>query len=313
MKNILGITSIAAVILASCGGKTSATMAEGYEGLNSKADSVSYYNGMVIAKSLAADNMDKLLVPNAFEKGMEDRKAEAELLLGGEAGNQMMQNNIMNFRMDSADFDFVPAGLTGFTSLANQKDSVSYFLGTNVYSFLEANKFTDHFSKASFYKGMEDELMKNSPALSEEDGEALARQIVDEARQEMMAKNEAYLTEKTALEDVVTLPSGLRYKVIKEGKGDKPTAMDEVKVHYHGTLIDGTIFDSSVDRGEPVSFPLNQVIRGWTEGVQLMSVGSKYEFYIPQDLAYGPQGRPGIPPYSTLNFEVELLEINKAN
>ena len=166
--------------------------------------------------------------------------------------------------------------------------------------------------------------MKNSPALSEEDGEALARQIVDEARQEMMAaqkeqyaesiaKNEAYLTEKTALEDVVTLPSGLRYKVIKEGKGDKPTAMDEVKVHYHGTLIDGTIFDSSVDRGEPVSFPLNQVIRGWTEGVQLMSVGSKYEFYIPQDLAYGPQGRPGIPPYSTLNFEVELLEINKAN
>jgi len=323
MKNILGITSIAAVILASCGGKTSATMAEGYEGLNSKADSVSYYNGMVIAKSLAADNIDKLLVPNAFEKGMEDRKAEAELLLGGEAGNQMMQNNIMNFRMDSADFDFVPAGLTGFTSLANQKDSVSYFLGTNVYSFLEANKFTDHFSKASFYKGMEDELMKNSPALSEEDGEALARQIVDEARQEMMAaqkeqfagkiaEGEAFLAEKTAQEDVVTLPSGLRYKILKEGNGPKPAATDIVSTHYHGTLIDGTVFDSSVDRGEPTEFPVNRVIPGWTEALQLMPVGSKWELYIPYNLAYGEQGAgASIEPYSTLIFEVELLEIKK--
>jgi FKBP-type peptidyl-prolyl cis-trans isomerase FklB len=95
------------------------------------------------------------------------------------------------------------------------------------------------------------------------------------------------------------------------GKGKKPAATDRVKVHYHGTLIDGTVFDSSVDRGEPITFGLNQVIKGWTEGVQLMPVGSKFRFYIPQELAYGAQNAGSIPPYSTLIFEVELLGIEK--
>ena len=112
--------------------------------------------------------------------------------------------------------------------------------------------------------------------------------------------------------DVIETASGLQYLVLKEGEGQaKPTATDSVKVHYHGTLIDGTVFDSSVERGESISFPLNRVIKGWTEGVQLMSVGSKYKFFIPADLAYGNRASGKIGPGSTLIFEVELLGINQ--
>ena len=122
---------------------------------------------------------------------------------------------------------------------------------------------------------------------------------------------EKFLAENALKEGVTTTESGLQYEVIKMGKGKKPAATDRVKVHYHGTLIDGTVFDSSVDRGEPITFGLNQVIKGWTEGVQLMPVGSKFRFYIPQELAYGAQNAGSIPPYSTLIFEVELLGIEK--
>ena len=128
---------------------------------------------------------------------------------------------------------------------------------------------------------------------------------------ETKAQGEEFLAANKLREGVITTESGLQYEVIKEGKGPKPTADSKVKVHYHGTLIDGTVFDSSVDRGEPIEFSLNQVIKGWTEGVQLMPVGSKYKFYIPQDLGYGSRAAGQIPPYSTLIFEVELLGIVK--
>ena len=122
---------------------------------------------------------------------------------------------------------------------------------------------------------------------------------------------EAFLVANQEREGVKVTDSGLQYEVIKMGKGKKPAATDRVKVHYHGTLIDGTVFDSSVERGEPIVFGLNQVIPGWTEGVQLMPVGSKFKFYIPQELGYGAQSAGTIPPYSTLIFEVELLGIEK--
>jgi FKBP-type peptidyl-prolyl cis-trans isomerase len=125
-------------------------------------------------------------------------------------------------------------------------------------------------------------------------------------------KGEAFLIENAKKKEIQVTASGLQYEVLKKGRGSKPTASSTVKVHYTGTNIDGQIFDSSVERKEPISFPLNAVIPGWTEGVQLMSVGSKYRFYIPQELAYGP-GSPTelIPPYSVLIFEVELLDIEK--
>jgi FKBP-type peptidyl-prolyl cis-trans isomerase FklB len=109
---------------------------------------------------------------------------------------------------------------------------------------------------------------------------------------------------------VVSLPSGLQYQVIKEGEGKKPSATDRVKCHYEGTLIDGTLFDSSIKRGQPAVFGLNQVIKGWTEGLQLMGEGAKYRFYIPSELGYGAQqAGEMIPPYSTLIFDVELIEV----
>ncbi len=123
------------------------------------------------------------------------------------------------------------------------------------------------------------------------------------------AAGEAFLASNALREGVIVTESGLQYEVLKEGKGEHPTATDRVKVHYHGTLIDGTVFDSSVDRGEPITFALDQVIAGWTEGVQLMTVGSKYKFYIPQELGYGCRAAGHIPPCSALIFEVELLAI----
>jgi FKBP-type peptidyl-prolyl cis-trans isomerase FklB len=119
-----------------------------------------------------------------------------------------------------------------------------------------------------------------------------------------------FLAENLTKEGVVELPSGLQYKVITEGDGEKPTEADQVKCHYHGTLIDGTVFDSSVERGQPAVFPVNGVIRGWVEALQLMATGSKWRLFIPSDLAYGQQGAGGaIGPNSTLIFDVELLEI----
>lgn len=125
-------------------------------------------------------------------------------------------------------------------------------------------------------------------------------------------EGETFLAENGKKENVKTTASGLQYVVEKEGEGAQPGAEDEVTVHYTGKLLNGTVFDSSVNRGEPATFPLNRVIPGWTEGVQLMKEGAKYTFFIPSDLAYGPNGVPNvIPPHSTLIFEVELIKVNK--
>ncbi|NDV93676.1 FKBP-type peptidyl-prolyl cis-trans isomerase [Dysgonomonas sp. 521] len=127
----------------------------------------------------------------------------------------------------------------------------------------------------------------------------------------IIAEGEKFLAENKAKEGVVTLPDGLQYKVIKAGNGPKPAATDVVKVHYHGTLLDGTVFDSSVERKEPATFNVNRVIKGWTEALQLMPAGSKWMLYIPYDLAYGSRGSgEKIKPFSTLIFEVELIEVN---
>jgi len=128
---------------------------------------------------------------------------------------------------------------------------------------------------------------------------------------ENKTKGIAFLLANGAKEGVVTLPSGLQYKIIKKGSGAKPTLNNEIKVDYVGMLIDGTVFDSSIERGEPAVFPVNAVIPGWVEALQMMPVGSKWQLFIPQELAYGNRGQDPIPPYSTLIFEVELISIEK--
>lgn len=136
------------------------------------------------------------------------------------------------------------------------------------------------------------------------------RAAAAEAGKVVKAAGESFLAENAKKEGIVVLPSGLQYQVLKEGNGKKPSATDQVKCHYEGTLIDGTIFDSSYQRIEPATFGLNQVIAGWTEGVQLMSEGAKYRFFIPYNLAYGERGAGAqIPPFAALVFDVELLKV----
>ena len=140
--------------------------------------------------------------------------------------------------------------------------------------------------------------------------EAKQQAAAAEAGKAAKAAGEAFLAENAKKDGVVTLPSGLQYQVLKEGNGKKPSGTDQVVCHYEGTLIDGTVFDSSYKRNEPATFGLNQVIAGWTEGVQLMSEGAKYRFFIPYNLAYGERGAGAqIPPFAALVFDVELIQV----
>ena len=140
--------------------------------------------------------------------------------------------------------------------------------------------------------------------------EAKQQAAAAEAGKAAKAAGEAFLAENGKKDGVVTLPSGLQYQVLKEGNGKKPSATDQVVCHYEGTLIDGTVFDSSYQRNQPATFGLNQVIAGWTEGVQLMQEGAKYRFFIPYNLAYGERGAGAqIPPFAALVFDVELIEV----
>lgn len=140
--------------------------------------------------------------------------------------------------------------------------------------------------------------------------EAKQQAAAAEAGKAAKAEGEAFLAENGKKEGIVTLPSGLQYQVLKEGDGKKPSATDQVVCHYEGTLIDGTVFDSSYQRNQPATFGLNQVIPGWTEGVQLMQEGAKYRFFIPYKLAYGERGAGAqIPPFAALVFDVELIEV----
>lgn len=197
-------------------------------------------------------------------------------------------------------------------------DSMSYALGVNIGTDLTNNLKTlpgGVYNKELFLKAFNDVLKGDSVVMKNEDAQAFLQTYFTAAQEkvanEKKSEGEKFLTENKKNPAVQVTESGLQYIVLTEGTGAKPTATDKVKVHYEGTLTDGTKFDSSYDRGEPIEFPLNQVIKGWTEGVQLMSVGSKYKFFVPYDLAYGEQGAGGvIPPFATLIFTVELLDIN---
>lgn len=215
--------------------------------------------------------------------------------------------------------------------LKTQGDSISYAIGQNIYSNLKdpgiqlnLNVMIESLKNAEKGKSVltQEQIMKVLTALNSRMQERqMAQQAAEDERKKvemtpMIEKNkkegEAFLAENKTKEGVLTLASGLQYKVISKGNGASPKATDQVKVHYKGTLLDGKVFDSSYDRNEPATFPLNQVIKGWTEGLQLMQVGDKFQFFIPYDLAYGEMGRGEmIPPASVLIFEVELLDIVK--
>jgi FKBP-type peptidyl-prolyl cis-trans isomerase FklB len=202
--------------------------------------------------------------------------------------------------------------------LKDLKDKASYSIGLNIGSNFK--KQNVDLNPDALLAGVKDALSGKKPALSE----AEAREVMTtwskelgEKQKAMAEKNEAegkkFLEENKKKEGVKTTASGLQYKVLKEGNGPQPKATDTVTVDYRGTLIDGTEFDSSYKRGQPATFPLNGVIKGWTEGLQLMKPGAKYQFFIPSELAYGPRAMgPDIAPNSTLIFEVELKSVQPA-
>lgn len=192
-------------------------------------------------------------------------------------------------------------------------NKVSYALGMSVANNILASGVKD-LNIEEFANAIKAVLTNQQPTLSVEEAQQVLTEYFTKLQEEQVkmfkAEGEAFLAENAKKEGVVTLPSGLQYKVITEGNGNKPTANQQVKCHYEGTLINGAKFDSSYDRNEPAVFPVNGVIQGWVEALQLMPVGSKWELYIPYDLAYGERGAgQSIPPYATLIFTVELLEI----
>ncbi|MCF2874138.1 MULTISPECIES: FKBP-type peptidyl-prolyl cis-trans isomerase [unclassified Tenacibaculum] len=213
------------------------------------------------------------------------------------------------------------------TSLDSELDSVSYAIGLDM-----ANKIKSNFEEMNqdlFMQGFKNGMDSTSLLLETKDLNLILRTFFQKQQLEKMKKQqeeqarkaekefgeykkegEKFIAENKTKEGVKTTDSGLQYIVLKEGKGEAPKATSRVKVHYHGTLSDGTVFDSSVDRGQPSEFGVSQVIKGWTEGLQLMKPGAKYKFFIPQELAYGAQQRGAkIKPFSPLVFEVELLEV----
>lgn len=181
-------------------------------------------------------------------------------------------------------------------------DSVAYSIGVETAKRIQKMKLDTE----SFDKGVKAYLNKEDIPADINTADLYNKAL--ETFKSMEGK--IFLEENANREGVMSTASGLQYEIMKPGNGPKPSVTDNVKVHYHGTTIDGNVFDSSVERGEPISFPLNRVIKGWQEGVALMPVGSKYKLFIPYDLGYGAQGAgAAIPPYATLIFEVELLDI----
>ncbi len=215
-------------------------------------------------------------------------------------------------------------------SLASEVDSVSYALGLDMGNKVRANfeeidkdlfiqAFENGLDSANFLVEGKDigavinKYFKRKQKEKQENQQAEALKKAEVEFSDVKVKSINFLDDNKSKKGVKTTESGLQYILLKEGKGENPALTSNVKVHYHGTLIDGTVFDSSVDKGKPATFGVNRVIKGWTEGLQLMNVGSKYRFFIPQELAYGafPRKEGKIKPFDALIFEVELLEIVK--
>ena len=192
-------------------------------------------------------------------------------------------------------------------------DKISYAIGLSMGQNLMGSGVTS-LEYADLAAGIKDVLEKNQPQISYQEAQQVLGKFFSELEQkiagEAKAAGEAFLAENAKREGVKVTESGLQYEVLEATIGQKPKATDKVRVHYEGTLIDGTVFDSSYKRSESITFGLNQVIKGWTEGLQLMSIGSKYKLYLPYQLAYGERGAgANIPPYAALIFTVELLGI----
>ena len=201
--------------------------------------------------------------------------------------------------------------------LQNFQDSVAYYMGVTIAESIKKDPvaYDNYFEKKVFLEGFQ-EALKDSSLISEKEGRAVMikfneelSELKEEARKQRVEAQKEYLAENATKEGIITTESGLQYEIIRAGTGATPEASDKVEVNYEGKLIAGTVFDSSYERGKPITFGVGQVIKGWTEVLQLMKEGAKYRAYIPADLAYGDRDMGEIPPASTLIFDIELLEV----
>ena len=209
-----------------------------------------------------------------------------------------------------------PDSAAAAVDLASDAAKVSYTIGYGMSDDMRT-RIADDFDSAAFLAGVDDALNESMPQVSPEEGQRTMRAMGERAQvaaqqkaEESMAAGAEYLANNAEREGVTVLPSGLQYEVLTAGSGPSPEATDTVTTHYEGKLLNGDIFDSSIERGEPASFALNRVIPGWTEALQLMQPGAKWRLHIPPGLAYGDRPAGSIPPNSTLIFEVELLSID---
>jgi FKBP-type peptidyl-prolyl cis-trans isomerase len=201
-------------------------------------------------------------------------------------------------------------------NLKDNKAKVSYAIGQNIAANIKAQNIdldpkVVGYSVAAGLKGDKPELTQEEMQKAIQELQQAAQAKAMEDAQKNKGTSDQFLAQNKAKPNIKSTASGLQYEVLKEGKGKKPTLKDKVQVHYTGTLVGGQKFDSSHDRGQPAEFPVNGIIKGWQEALQMMPEGSVYRLYIPPDLAYGAQAQPGIPPFSVLIFDVELLKVTK--
>jgi len=300
MRHLLTASLLLAILgLAACGGNgdDQAPLTELEDGVQR----MSYALGMDLARQVGS--MPGAEDHEALMSGLREKLADESRLDAMEARNLLQQHaaGAADTTGEFSDPDF-----------ADRTEQRSYAVGVTVADFV-AMQF-DTVDTRALVQGLRDQMGEGETLVSPDSTRAVITRF-QEARQQIVSEanvtaGEAFLAENAERPEVQVTESGLQYMVLEEGDGPRPEATDRVTVHYRGTLLDGTEFDSSYARGEPASFPLNGVIAGWTEGLQLMPVGSKYKFFIPSELAYGERGAGGrIGPNATLIFEVELLEI----
>lgn len=327
------VVAIMAITMVSCGGASTPKAS-----LKNSVDSVSYAYGV----SMADQGLVQFLEQSGVLVNASNIEYEYQMKIAAADSTQKeaLQKELAA-KVDSVNKinapklnDFVKGMIEGM----NQKEKSAYANGLSIgiqfsqqmlpqfNSMLFGTDSTKKVNNDQILAGLISVLKNQELAIAKVDANALIQsevekaQAAETARQEESAKEQykddiaagdAFMAENAKKEGVVTLPSGLQYEIVRAGTGAIPTDTDKVKVHYHGTLIDGTVFDSSVDRGEPASFGVTQVIAGWTEALKLMPVGSKWRLYVPYNLAYGSTDRGTIKPFSNLIFDVELLGIEK--
>lgn len=312
MKRLMrGVAAAVAATLAMIGGNVAAQNVQNDKtALTSEREKVSYAIGLDIARSF--EPVAPYVDLGAFEKAVRNSFAGGQPLQSEEEARAV--DNALRVNLAASQGQAVQGQPPGSKPPAPDKAKVGLMLGDRAVGPSLA-PLKDEIELSVLMQAIRTAFAKGQPLLSQSEAQATMAAYLARKQGEAGAKNRAegaeFLSKNKTQKGVITTPSGLQYQVLRAGSGARPTPSSTVRVNYEGRLLSGQVFDSSYKRGQPAEFPLNGVVAGWTEGIPLMPVGAKYRFWIPSELAYGPQGQPqgGIPPNATLSFDVELLGI----